>query len=140
MVCWYLSYPSSYTSFNTSKIFIGELSVPIPVMLGLFVSDSRDGNMCCNLAYMGPRFSRYISCYTGGYLVLDIIYFSLRLFYGYLVSSSIVIILLVLVLFSFSMESFLLVVFHLVVYIITKLNRCMVVYILPIHDSDYFGS
>ena len=96
--------------------------------------------MCCTLSYMGHGSSRYVSWYNGGDLVLEIIFLSLHLFYGSLVSSSIVIALLVLVLFFFSTEIFLLVVCHLVVYIITKFNRCMVVYLLPIHKSDDFGS
>ena len=140
VICWYQSYPSSYTIFNTSNRSIGELSVLIPMMLVLFVSASHDGTMCCNLAYMGPGSSRYISWYTGGDLGLEIIYFSLHLLYGYLFYSSIVIALLVLVLFSFYMDIFLLVVCHLMVYIITKLNICMVLYLITIHESDDFVS
>ena len=108
------------------------------MLLGLLVSVSHDCNMCCNLAHMGPGSSRYIYCYNGRDLVLEIIYFSLHLFYGSFVSSSIFIALLVLVFFSFSMENLLLVVCHVMVYIITKLNICMVVYLLPIHESDDF--
>ena len=110
------------------------------MLLGLFVSDSHDGTMCCNLAYIGPGYRRYISWYTGGDFGLEIIYLSFHLPYGYLVSCSIVIDLLVLVFFSFSFESFLLVISHLVVYMITKLNICVVVYLLLIHDIDEFGS
>ena len=88
---------------------------------------------------MGHGSSKYISWYTGGDLVLEIIFLSLHLFYGSLVSSSIVIALLVLVLLFFSTEISLLVVCHLVVYIITKPNICMVFYILTIQDSDDFG-
>ena len=108
------------------------------MLLGLFVFASNDGIMCCKLDYMGSGSSRYILWYTGGDLGLEIIYLSLHLFYGYIVSTSIGIALLVLVLFSFSMESFSLVFFYLMVYIITKFNRCMLVYLLPIHESDEF--
>ena len=96
--------------------------------------------MCCNLAYMGPVSSGYISWYTGGELGLEIIYFSLHLFYGSLVSSSIVIALLVLVFIYLSTESFSLVIFNLIVYIITKINRCTVVYLFTINENDGFGS
>ena len=109
-------------------------------MLGLFVYASHYVTICCNLAYMGPGSNIYIYWYTGGDFGLEIIYLSFHLPYGYLVSCSIVIDLLVLVFFSFSFESFLLVISHLVVYIITKLNICVVVYLLLIHDIDEFGS
>ena len=140
VILWYESYPSSYSSFDISDRSIRELSVPIPVIFGLFFSFSHDGTMCCNLAYIGPGSSRYISWYIGGDLVLEIIYFSLHIFYGSLFSSSMGIALLVLVFIPFSMEIFLLVVCHYMVYIITKINRCMVVHIFPIHKSDDFGS
>ena len=92
------------------------------MLLGLFVFASHDGIMCCKLDYMGSGYSRYILWYTGGDLGLEIIYLSLHLFYGYIVSTSIGIALLVLVLFSFSVDSLSMVVCHLMVYIITKLN------------------
>ena len=51
---------------------------------------------------------------------------------------SIVIAVLVLVLFSFSMEIFLLFIFNLMVYITTKLIRCILVYLITIDESDDF--
>ena len=106
------------------------------MLLVLFVSNPHDVTMCCNLAYMGPGSSRYTFWYTGEDLGLEIIYFSLNLFYGYLVSSYIVIALLVLVFFSFSMESFLLVVCNFMVYIITLINRKKIDYYVSINFSD----